>query len=226
MHKSSCSVALSLLLACGLAGQVMAADLPSRMSTPVAPAPVVVVLPAFTWTGFYAGINGGYSRLALKKHDAGEKDTSANDWAFGAQAGYNYQLGSWVIGAEADFDKQTGKVTGRNAFGPSLTLEDKYGATIRGRFGYAIDRVLIYGTGGLALRQLGVALAPSKPVSHWHSGFAVGGGVEYAMMDNVSVKAEYLYTKVSKKTYVLPDGQTASTDAKGGQVRLGLNYKF
>ncbi|MBS7704404.1 outer membrane protein [Chelatococcus asaccharovorans] len=213
---------LSLLGACGFVGQVLAADLPSRASAPVAP---IVVAPVFTWTGFYGGIHGGYSRFSTGKSYKDIKK-GANDWAAGAQGGYNYQFGSWVVGAEADFDKHFGKLKASGRSGQSLKIEQGYGATVRARLGYAFDRVLVYGTGGLALSQMSIGTPSSKTKSHWHPGFAVGAGVEYAVTDNVSVRGEYLYTKVSQAKYVMPDGGVVKEQHKGGEARLGLNYKF
>lgn len=216
--------AISVLGACGFASQVFAADLPSRVSAPVAPAPIVVA-PAFTWTGFYGGIHGGYSRFSTgKTHQDFRK--GANDWAFGVQGGYNYQFGSWVVGAEADFDKHSGKLKLVGPGSQPLKVEQDYGATVRARLGYAFDRILVYGTGGLALGQTSIGTPASKSKSQWHAGFAVGAGVEYAMTDNVTVRGEYLYTKLGEVKYVMPDGRIVKEQQKGGEVRMGLNYKF
>lgn len=253
-----------LLGACCFSSQVLAADLPTRNLAPVAPAPIVVMPPAFTWTGFYAGINVGYSKLNSslsgrysdklgKYRDEGARDaekfgaakTSANDWSFGGQVGYNYQFGSWVAGVEADFAKHTGKV-GVAGMPRSWSVEDKFGSTVRARLGYAFDRLLVYGTGGLALSQMGVSYGNPNAAAqnanlqpnarggakntitrtNWHAGYVVGAGVEYAVTDNVTVKAEYLYTKLNKKTYVLPENEKAKASLGGSEVRMGLNYKF
>ncbi|CAH1656435.1 Outer membrane immunogenic protein [Hyphomicrobiales bacterium] len=238
MHKLSCIAALSVLGACGLAGQVMAADLPSRMSAPVAPAPVVAAPPAFSWTGFYAGINGGYGWGGLPdyKKDLGtgqHAKTTANVM-FGAQVGYNYQFGSWVVGAEADFDKLNGGIRGNDGeAGLSASYRRNYMATGRARLGYAFDRLLVFGTAGIALEKTSISVADTDPESFgrfsksaWSKGFVVGGGVEYALTDNITAKGEYLYTKFSKQTYTLGDEKLAVEGRSGSLVRAGLNYKF
>ena len=74
------------------------------------------IAPAFTWTGFYVGVNAGYGWTASKTtRYVGTPDYVAlgslvpqsaglsNDgFVGGAQAGYNYQMGAFVLGAEAD----------------------------------------------------------------------------------------------------------------------------
>ena len=86
-----------------------AADLPARVYTK-APA---YVAPVYDWTGFYIGLNGGYSWgnsfttyttpvVALPTFATSQ---SMNGWVFGGQAGYNWQFNrSWVLGIEGDID--------------------------------------------------------------------------------------------------------------------------
>jgi len=81
-------------------------------------------------------------------------------------------------------------------------------STIRGRAGFTFDRFLVYGTGGLAIghfhsdTSVTYGTSGTSPVfagaTHLGSntatryGYAVGGGLEYAITNNWSVKAEYL----------------------------------
>jgi outer membrane immunogenic protein len=111
------STALALMSA-----SAMAADLPARTMAP-APAPFIAP-PMFTWTGFYAGVNAGWTRSegrvdrgAFSGVGAGVLDAPLNN-AFptrlgtnnrngfigGVQAGYNQQFGMFVGGIEADIN--------------------------------------------------------------------------------------------------------------------------
>jgi outer membrane immunogenic protein len=69
--------------------------------------------------------------------------------------------------------------------------------TVRGRVGYAMDRALIYGTGGLAFGSVenryldGPANSFSEKCTQ--TGWTAGAGIEYAFDDHWSAKAEYLY---------------------------------
>jgi outer membrane immunogenic protein len=138
-------------------------------------------------------------------------------------------------------------------------------STLRGRVGVAWDHLLVYGTGGLALGRVesntSVAFATSAvapqlvngvPVgaifngaihagrfSAIDIGWVVGGGVEYAIGSNWSLKAEYLHlfslgdntnyhSPLISPTNVAP-GYRWSTNANlDGEdvVRVGLNYRF
>ena len=117
------------------------------------------------WTGFYAGINGGYS-----------SGQDLRGFTGGGQLGYNYQLNpNWVVGVEADMQ---------------YSQQPAWWGTVRGRVGYLVmPDLLVYGTGGLAY-QLN-----SQPFnSHRNTvGWTAGGGIEKMLTDKWSVKAEYLY---------------------------------
>lgn len=146
----------------------------------------MVVVPAINWTGAYIGINagGGWLQDLGSTHKGG---------LVGGTIGYNFQPGGpWVWGLEADL-------------GYFSHSDQKYLGTARGRLGYATGNFLPYITGGLAvMNDAGSARA----------GWTLGGGVEYALMRNISVKGEYLY--------VDPRGSTL----RGSVVRGGLNWRF
>src|SRR5882757_3719373 len=100
------STALAMLSGIGVAS---AADLPSRKGPPMAP---VYIPPAFTWTGFYVGVNAGYAWADNNNNNnlytpyiGYSSGGNSGGFIGGAQAGYNYQFGlgsGVVIGAEAD----------------------------------------------------------------------------------------------------------------------------
>ncbi|MGC1578161.1 MAG: outer membrane beta-barrel protein [Beijerinckiaceae bacterium] len=251
-----------------------AADLPSRKGPPIAPA----YIPAFTWTGFYVGLNAGVawennsnSLPAGAIPVTGFATSNNNNAGFigGGQLGYNYQFGAGqgvVVGGEADI--QFADLNNRNnqvpfTFGntPGTTFQTtgssngNYLGTVRGRIGYGFDRVLFYGTGGLAYGDVGgnrnatgfatttagavnpftgtvaattVATPFSTTGSKTRVGWTLGGGIEYAVWQNWTVKAEYLYYNLGhSNTTSLPFLVSASNkDNSGNIVRAGVNYKF
>src|SRR5437588_4561581 len=102
MKKLLCATAATLAFA--LAAPAGAADLPVR---PVYKAPVIAPV-LYNWTGFYLGLNAGYSwgRSATDFTVAGvpfgSSSRDLNGWVGGGQIGYNWQTGQWVFGLEAD----------------------------------------------------------------------------------------------------------------------------
>jgi len=240
-------VAAATMLA---AGSAFAADLPSRKYEPVAP---VVVVPVFTWTGFYVGVNAGYAWNTNNNNNNylygapvynayyGWGD-SGNDGGFtgGGQIGYNYQIGQFVIGAEADI--QYADLGGKNNYGYGNQGMDWFG-TVRARAGFAIDRALIYVTGGFAYggggnnnRFYGYDYGYyAGNGDNTATGWTVGGGLEYAFTDNLTAKIEGLYVSLDRgnSDVYLPGAALASLYYSGGNknnefgvVRVGVNYKF
>jgi len=96
-----------------------------------------------------------------------------------------------------------------------------YFGTVRARLGYAFDRVLPYVTGGLAWGNNKIT-ANGVSQSNTSTGWTAGAGVEYALTNNWTARAEYLYMDLGKSGFqaVGDAGLTAST------ARLGVNYKF
>ncbi len=233
----------------GMATAAAAADLPRR-AVPVAPVPVAV--PAFTWTGIYAGITaagavgGDFGVLSLDPALPVGVTMSNGGWLAGGTVGANYQFtpGSGiVIGVEgdiaySDIHNRTG--VGILGFGQGFAEAKTDGlfATARGRLGYAFDRFLVYGTGGYAYTDasfsLGAFDAARNPVFAGTAkgnldGYVVGGGVEYAFTNNMSVKAEYLYADFDAKrfNFVSTAGNgpiAAKLDTH--LLKVGLNYRF
>src|SRR5665647_339331 len=154
------------LFVAAMAAPSFAADLPR----PSYKAPIYSV-PGYNWTGFYAGINGGYG---FGKSDwsgpGGTGSTSPKGPLAGVTLGYNLQTGSWVWGLEGDVDyswvKGSAVGTGLACGGVGCETKNSWLATARGRLGYAgWDRWLPYITGGLAYGQ--VKMTPAA-VSYTH----------------------------------------------------------
>ena len=157
----------------------------------------------------------------------------------GVQLGYHLQFApQWVAGLEADFNGLDFKASAASSFrlGPALGMSEVVGlatshkadwfGTVRGRIGWLpADRLLVYGTGGLAYGQVKETLvfngAPNMSAGSGTSnvgfvcsatgldcfvgsssriavGYAAGAGLEYAISRNVTLRAEYLYVNLGK----------------------------
>ncbi len=140
----------------------------------------------------------------------------------GVQAGYNRQINRWVLGVEGDIQwtDQRGGVTicpvvpGTAPVPCPGTTGTQFGSadyrmpwfgTLRGRAGITFDRVLLYGTGGLAVAEIKgsyvdgtvnpLAFSPlaAGTFETTRAGWVIGAGAEAAIGRNWSIKAEYLH---------------------------------
>ena len=200
----------------GFAGAASAADLPVRAAPP---APIIAAVPVFTWTGFYVGVNAGYGWNANDSITVGGLTFDLDDeggFVGGAQAGYNYQIGSFVVGLEGDIQYADFGGDDRFDFDGDGILDDDFNTsdwfgTVRARAGVAFDRALIYATGGFAFAD-------------GATGWTVGGGLEYAFTNNLSAKIEGLYVNLDQDDNF--PGLDLDNDAEFGVVRAGLNFRF
>jgi outer membrane immunogenic protein len=242
-----------------------------------------VAMSAFNWSGFYAGVNAGGSwyngggvtnpsnvATIIPPANIIRIPTSGDNSAGftgGGLAGYNYQIGQIVLGAETDFnylglrsqrggsttvpvmlfETETLSITGRSQI-------DWFG-TLRVRFGaLPVERLLLYGTGGLAYGKVETSEVDSNTFSSifiqsvpasrlWQGsnsevklGWTAGAGTEYALTPKIAVRAEYLYVDIGKSSAVatfqgtgLPQSQiyyTAIRDNKFSVARVAISSKF
>ncbi len=234
MYIKSCKLACIAVLSAVAAP--MAADAADLYRNPPAQPPVSYAPPVSapnTWAGFYVGINGGYGWGGGGDTftEGGNPFTRATpEGGFGGgQVGYNFQSGSIVYGVETDFQGGdiSDSVTGAN--NTSRERLDWFG-TARGRLGFALDRVLIYGTGGFAygdVRQHAILGADTFDNAGTRTGYTLGGGVEYKLTPSWSLKAEYQYVDFGSEK--LSDGAgnfTSDLDTNFQTARIGLNYRF
>nr|AHZ55733.1 L7/L12-TOmp31 fusion protein [synthetic construct] len=106
--------------------------------------------------------------------------------------------------------------------------------TVRARLGYtATERLMVYGTGGLAYGKVKSAFNLGDDASALHTwsdktkaGWTLGAGAEYAINNNWTLKSEYLYTDLGKRNLVDVDNSFLESKVNFHTVRVGLNYKF
>jgi outer membrane immunogenic protein len=215
----------------------------------------------YDWTGFYAGVTAGasgnnseidqeYSYVSIDRHDEVSERFDNNQTAFtgGALLGYNYQISNVVLGIETDLNylgfsdvqKRSGSYYVIEPWNVDATYKGKahldanwYG-TLRGRLGYAMDNLLIYGTGGLAYGGIkaggDLEISTSLGGMEWDGhntstklGWALGGGLEYGL-NRWTLGAEYLFVDLNRTEW---DGKAngpwalANTDLTGW-----VDYQF
>ncbi|HYA80481.1 MAG TPA: outer membrane beta-barrel protein [Methylocystis sp.] len=167
------------------------------------------------WTGFYAGVNGGYGGEALSSNlylastlplaSFAQTQNRSSGFLFGGQAGYNRQLSNHlVVGLETDMQWSGVRVSDQVASFPGPFTTDlangfDWLGTTRARVGWASGSSLAYATGGVAYGDVIAHGAQATGGLFWGAttqtnvGWTAGGGAEYALDPNLSLKAEYLY---------------------------------
>ncbi len=210
-------------------------------------ADVEQVVPAYDWSGFYAGLHAGYAwsdwEITDPRADSARFDFNqtfnVDGGLFGVEIGANYQIDSIVIGIAAD-----AAITGADddTFQDVIDEDEIYvGAidwlgTVRAKLGFAMDDVLIYGTGGLAVTEAEyryenyedgsqTELTGLDKASETLWGWTAGAGIEWRMTERMSLKAEYLYIDFETfETNVTEGGEEADIDMH--VARGGVNFYF
>jgi outer membrane immunogenic protein len=212
--------------------------------------PLPVPVPVYSWTGCYLGVEGGgnWGRTSTTAVSGTTSvglpltaDYDLSGAIAGGTAGCNYQTGQFVFGIEGDvsWTDKRGTTFDIPPFNTTTTtsLRERWFDTIRGRVGWAWDKVLIYGTAGGAFAGTRTDVCDIRPVcvsdSQTRSGWTAGAGVEFAAWQNWSVKLEYLHADFGHKNYIDPPvtigGGTFRTRSVGltdDLVRVGVNYRF
>jgi outer membrane immunogenic protein len=247
-------IAMAVLAATTTAG--LAADLPVA-----APPPAPLPPPVFSWTGFYIGGNVG-GAWSDSQSTAVTEFSSSSSYPKGTifsksngsgviggfQGGFNWQVANFVFGAEGEYDwsgvsgSETTVSPAHSTISETTTakIRDIYMAT--GRVGYAFNNWLFYVKGGGAWDNFNTSsnvfsnsvLAATSGSSGSRSGWVVGGGIEWAIWNNFSVKIEYDHLDFGNQSVTVfghsgsIKGESAlrSVNSTADEVKFGLNYRF
>jgi len=193
-----------LAMVAWLGASANAADLyraiPSRPPSPV--------MTPFTWTGCYAGGNGGgiwtnpdwiYKLPPNPEVSLGIASVSGG--LAGFQAGCNYQAMNWVVGLQGDYDWTSASESRTSMLFPFVTNQSniRFLASVTARVGYSWDRFLLYVKGGGAWERADYSMAPNSATSglalatasESRSGWTAGVGGEYAFLNWLTGFLEY-----------------------------------
>ncbi|TLP47127.1 MULTISPECIES: outer membrane protein [Cohaesibacter] len=189
------------------------------------------------WSGIYAGLSAGYGfgNVDQSSTFGGLRNSLDMSGAIGGVVvGYNYQSNNFVFGVEADaslanIEGSSAAAAGKTCFVATPNCHQEVNAllTARARVGVAFDSIMPYVTGGLALAHVkkdrNVA---GFDYDNWSTGFAVGAGVDYALKDGFSLRAEYLYASIEDQKVTI--GGVTNTDKFDGLniFRVGLTKSF
>ncbi len=215
------------------------------------------------WSGAYAGVyaSGDFTRAHADavpippnpdvwSTNPDHWDADATGFAGGVTAGANAQMGSLVAGLEVDAGYLAGEASAQSPEGPGITMLTSTGGpdlSLRARLGLAAGKALFYGTAGVITANLNASVQepyiqpPDEGAiftSHtgWQAGWIAGGGIEYALADDWSIKAEGLVFDLGTQQ-VQGNWQNPPTPGDtipfgwdihnvGATIRVGLNKGF
>ncbi|QDZ11480.1 outer membrane protein [Devosia ginsengisoli] len=224
---------------------ILAAAAMTALSAPAVAADLIIDDPVyytdagFDWSGFYAGLAAGYgSGTARSVGDVTgtTTDTPLNGGLVGVTLGGNVQYDSFVLGIEGDVLWSgmggTTACTAVPAYDCNASVD--WLGSLRGRAGVAMDNVLLFVTGGLAAAGGTGTITPTFPgttstFSDTFVGWTAGAGVEVAVTDSMTVKAEYSYSNLGSRTAplgTLGTIQTFTVSPAVHAVKVGLNFHF
>jgi len=189
---------------------------------------------SYNWTGLYIGGHFGYGSGSFGPGnnsfpgEAGFLRPSVTGFIGGYQLGYNWQLNNrTVVGLEADVSFPSPVDSLETSF-PPVRTHYNYIATVRPRVGYQIGTFLPYVTGGFAwgstrVETLDTAGATIAEASAIHTGWTIGAGLEWPVVDNWSAKFEYDYVSLGARTYTTP--VNLNVDPTTHLFKVGMNYR-
>jgi outer membrane immunogenic protein len=215
------------------------ASLPARAAdmTPIAPRATSGYIPAqFLWTGFYLGAGIGYgwgTSTFIDPITGTTASPSPKGFLVGGVTGINYQISSVVLGVEGDFTGVWAKSSAVNSAGNTLETRIFWTSSITGRLGWAFDRLLIYGKGGVGFDyDRDTVTLPTNAASIgsvYRTAWTVGGGVEYAVTEHWTARVEYDYFKFPVRGLFVagPAGnQNGNIGINFNEAKLIMAYKF
>lgn len=185
---------------------------------------VIVESSAYNWSGVYLGGALGWASVEYDELENDFPDRDDSGFAGAVFVGYNFQMDNVVFGVEGDLNFRSAEPTDPNTNPFSQNL----GGSVRGRIGYAFDRIMPYFTAGVAIANFEVDHDGDgdNVAKKTMTGYAVGAGIEWAVTDNVIVRGQYLYSDYGKDTFDFSGGHEHEYDVRTQDVLLGVAYKF
>lgn len=179
---------------------------------------------AETYSGPYVGVTAGWERGEIADRIETQPingEASRDALVLGGYVGYNHKVTDRiVIGAEAGFSATVDDRVSATSAGQALTIDPRYSFDLSARAGYLVtDKALVYVRGGYANNRVRTTLAAATgtvSASDNLDGWQVGGGVEYAITDRISARAEYRYS----------DFGTNGGHYDRHQTLVGVSYNF
>ena len=163
-------------------------------------------------------------------------DNGADGFLYGADLGYDHQMGRFVLGAEGEVSGSTSKT----ADDPNTTDALGYGRVKAGRDLYAGVRAgylvgpstMLYAKGGYTNARLDLTAADGTTTTGQHfnlDGYRLGAGVEQAIGSNTYAKLEYRYSNYGNARLEYANGANTdnfNVDTDRHEVVAGVGLRF
>jgi len=190
-------------------------------------------VPVANFAGFYVGAFAGYQYETTDWYTAAPVSATQSSFAWGGYAGLNLQSGKGIFGIELDASPVTRSFAAGCDLPAATCQTDIKGVySARARFGWVIDNVMIYGSGGVALAPWDssvidpVTKQALDHVTGLNFGVAVGAGLEYKPFEHLGVRAEVLHYGLAGWDLKLPAAGTTATQFESYVGRVGVTWYF
>ena len=213
------------------AGLLAVLSMPAFAADPTVDVPMTA--PGFDWTGYYAGLQAGYgwgqSDISGTEGEPFSVSPDIDGGFVGGPVAGLWQFDQAVIGAEAELNYSSVSGTTEAEPGNNFGTDIKWFGSVNAKAGYAMDRVLVYGIGGVAFAGIETSQSAGSAFSETRTnvGWTLGAGVDYALTDKFVVGAQYRYYDFGSEHY---DGSAdfvgRDQDTKLNTVGINLSYKF
>jgi outer membrane immunogenic protein len=211
-------------MAASVAGGIGASPAPAiaaDLYAPRGPAPVLRTFDATPWTGGYVGLSVGRSWGSTRVDtNAGNFTVGTNGAQIGGYAGYTWQSGLFVLGGEAELS--VGNLKGSNV---NISQDMNWMGAVRARAGVLVAPPLyVYGLAGVAWTDMTIK-ANGIERDQSFAGFQLGAGAEYKLLQNWSLRLDYIYTGLGAEKRDFPTS-SQQVDPDFHTVRAGLSFRF
>jgi outer membrane immunogenic protein len=213
------------------AGFLITMAAPAFAADPATEVPMTAA--GFDWTGYYAGLQGGYgwgqSDIRGTEDEPFAVSPDLDGGFVGGHVAGLWQFDQAVVGAQAEFNYSSIDGADQLGAGNSIGSDIKWFGSVNAEAGYAMDRLLVYGIGGVAFAGIETSQnsVTSFDKTRTSVGWTVGAGVDYALTDQFIVGAQYRYYDFRSEHFDVPDDfLDRNQEVKLHTVGINLSYKF
>jgi outer membrane autotransporter protein len=215
MKKLTATLLLSVAVIAAVSGSAIATDL----MTPAQPAPVMAA-PSVGWDGLYIGGNVGYSWGTATNSTSAAESENINGFSLGAEIGYNLALSdSIVAGVEGDLNWSN---EGGNNASAGESFRINWDGAVLGRLGFDGGQFMPYVEAGVGFEN-GTQNFNTPSVSVSQTGYVLGAGVQFQLIDQLTGNVEYRYANYGTANFFYGIGPNPYT-VIDSSIRFGLDY--